>query len=103
MNAASAQCNMSSRSCVSSGSNVPYDRNVKRLMYAENQIAEYWIVNLPEAKIEVYTDPTSIGGRSDYRHQITYFAGESIPVVVEGEDFGRIPINEILPDVDLPS
>ena len=34
-----------------------YDRNTKSKMYAENGIAEYWIVNLRSRKLEVFRQP----------------------------------------------
>jgi Uma2 family endonuclease len=35
-----------------------YDHDVKRPLYAEAGISEYWIVNLPEQLIEVYSKPS---------------------------------------------
>lgn len=38
-------------------STVRYDRGIKRRVYAEAGIPEYWIVNLADRVVEVYTDP----------------------------------------------
>ena len=38
-------------------SSVRFDRNVKRPLYAEAGIAEYWIVNLVAEAVEVHRDP----------------------------------------------
>ncbi len=38
-------------------STLSYDRNTKSRMYAENGIADYWIVNLRSRKLEVYRQP----------------------------------------------
>ena len=38
-------------------STLHYDRNTKSGMYAENGIAEYWIVNLRSRKLEVFRQP----------------------------------------------
>lgn len=38
-------------------SSLKYDRGLKRALYAEAGIAEYWVVNLVDSVIEVYTDP----------------------------------------------
>lgn len=35
----------------------PKDSGVKRAVYAQAGIGEYWIVNLPERRVEVYRDP----------------------------------------------
>ncbi len=42
-----------------SDSSLEYDRDVKRLLYAEAGIAEYWIVNLTDGCLEVYRRPQS--------------------------------------------
>src|SRR5262249_23775846 len=34
-----------------------YDRTQKASLYARSDIAEYWIVNLPDRQLEVYRDP----------------------------------------------
>lgn len=83
-----------------SDSSLSYDRNVKRYIYAENKIPEYWIVNIPECKIEVYSQPFDKRGQSDYRQHTIYVADESISVVLDGldgEEFGRINVSDILP------
>lgn len=40
-----------------SHSTLQYDRNTKAKIYAENGIAEYWIVNLRSRALEVYRQP----------------------------------------------
>ncbi|MBI2217787.1 MAG: Uma2 family endonuclease [Candidatus Rokubacteria bacterium] len=45
-------------------SSASYDRTVKKALYAEAGIAEYWLVNLAADRIEVYRDPQD----GDYRH-----------------------------------
>ncbi len=40
-----------------SNSTLSYDRSTKSIMYAENSIAEYWIVNLRSRTVEVYRQP----------------------------------------------
>ncbi|MGQ0594319.1 MAG: Uma2 family endonuclease [Gammaproteobacteria bacterium] len=34
-----------------------YDRSTKRLLYARNGIPEYWLVNLVQGVVEVYSNP----------------------------------------------
>lgn len=43
-------------------STVRYDRQVKTPIYARHGIPEYWIVNIPEKKIEVHLDPEPEAG-----------------------------------------
>lgn len=39
-----------------SESTLPYDRGGKLALYAESGVPEYWVVNINEQVIEVYTD-----------------------------------------------
>src|SRR5262245_51589015 len=47
-----------------------------------------WIVNLPESKIEVYSDPSPTG----YRQRHDYSADEAVPLVLEDRDVAKIPV-----------
>ena len=42
-----------------SDSSLSYDRNRKASLYARAGIADYWIVNLVDAQVEVYRQPTA--------------------------------------------
>jgi Uma2 family endonuclease len=55
-------------------SSVEYDRDIKRPLYAEAGISEFWLVNLPQATIEIYTQP--IG--ATYQELRTVKRGESL-------------------------
>jgi Uma2 family endonuclease len=52
-----------------------YDREVKRPLYAEAGIAEFWIVNLIDHCLEVHRQPQPDGNYADVR---TLRSGESI-------------------------
>lgn len=45
-------------------SSLAYDRGEKAALYAAAGIMDYWIVNIPEACLEVYRDPGPDGYRS---------------------------------------
>ena len=45
-----------------------YDQTVKQRLYARCGIPEYWILALPERRLEVYRDPAEDGYRSVTRH-----------------------------------
>ncbi len=57
-----------------SDSSLRKDRTVKTVIYAGKVIVEYWIVNLVEKQVEVYTDPSAGGYTSTH----VYKPGESI-------------------------
>jgi Uma2 family endonuclease len=60
--------------------------------YGASGIPVYWIVNLRESQVEVYTGPTKTGydARRDYR------PGEEIPVTLDGVLVGTIAVSDIL-------
>jgi Uma2 family endonuclease len=80
-------------------SSVAQDRSIKLEVYAQAGIPVYWIVNLAERCIEVYTDPYTFaqdsGGR--YLNQRVYAGSESIPLVVMGEILGSLALEALLP------
>ena len=48
------------------------DRTLKKRVYAEAGIPTYWILNLVEGKLEVYTAPTGAVSIADYAHRRDY-------------------------------
>lgn len=69
----------------------------KAEIYAEAGIPCYWIVNLPERQVEVFTQPalTAEGPRYTSRHD--YQPGDSISVVLDDGEIGVIAAVELLP------
>jgi Uma2 family endonuclease len=55
-------------------SSLAIDRMVKQRIYARCRVPEYWIVNLAECSIEVYTGPREIA----YADMARFGAGDSI-------------------------
>ncbi len=81
---------------VVSDSSLPEDRTTKLKLYASYKLPVYWIVNIPERRIEVYTDPK--GGKSPtYRTRTDYGPDDSVPVALAGKALGSIPVRELLP------
>jgi len=75
-----------------SDTSLAVDQSTKRDLCAKESVAIYWIVNIPERRIEVYTDPSA----SKYLSQIVYDGIQAVPVVLDGQSVGAIPVNEIL-------
>lgn len=62
-----------------SDSSLTYDREVKLPLYAEAGIADYWIFNLPDNCLEVYSEPYQTPqGEFGYRVRRVFLAGETI-------------------------
>ncbi len=49
-------------------SSLNYDRHRKKPLYAQHGISEYWVVNLVDKYIEVYTNPKG----EDYLNRSSY-------------------------------
>ncbi len=62
-------------------------------IYAAGGIPVYWIVNLVDRQVEVYSDPSP----SSYRSRLNYHAGEAIPVIIGDSPPRSVPVNDLLP------
>ena len=70
------------------------DQGDKWTAYGRAGIPVYWIVNLRDGQVEVYTDPDPAGG---YRSRVDYRPGDDVPVVIDGQVVGRIAVTDLLP------
>lgn len=68
------------------------DRRMARV-YGAGGVAVYWIVNLADRQVEVYSDPAAEG----YRSVQAFTAAEAVPLMVDGTELGRIVVRDILP------
>jgi Uma2 family endonuclease len=75
-----------------SDTTVAKDRR-RRRTYGPAGIPVYWIVNLATRRVEVYTGPSPDG----YAQRVDYAPGDFIPLVIDGETVGQVPVDEILP------
>jgi Uma2 family endonuclease len=73
------------------------DRTTKKQIYAKEAILVYWIVNLVENQIEVYTDPSGPTENPDYRKRQDYQIKDSVPLIIEGKEIAQVPVRELLP------
>jgi Uma2 family endonuclease len=73
------------------------DRTFKKRLYAQAGIPAYWIVNLVDGHIEVYTDPSGPTDQPDYRQHSTFDKSEEVPLVVERREVGHIASSAMLP------
>ncbi len=80
-----------------SDSTLARDRGLKKRLYAQNRIAIYWIVNLIDNQVEVYTDPTGPAETPDYRQRRDYGVLDEIPLVIDGNEIARFPVRDLLP------
>jgi Uma2 family endonuclease len=73
------------------------DRGSKKRIYARAGVPVYWIVNLTENQVEVYTAPSGPAERPDYGQRHNYGPSDEVPVVIDGREVGRIPVHDLLP------
>ena len=69
------------------------DRGQKLSAYATDRIPVYWIVNLVDRQVEVYSGPSP----GAYQSRTDYKPGQAVPVVIDGQHLGEIAVDDILP------
>ena len=67
------------------------DRTVKQRLYARHGIPEYWIIALPEARVEVYREPSEAG----YRTVLVRHAGDTLAPLARPAE--AIAVSDLLP------
>jgi len=78
-----------------SDSTLDADRIDKGRIYAEAAIACYWIVNLVDRQIEVYTLPS--GATAAFAHRQDYPLGTDVPLLLDGTIAATISVTDFLP------
>jgi Uma2 family endonuclease len=78
-------------------SSLDTDQIDKQRIYARDGLPIYWIVNLPNRRVEVYTDPQPAADPPSYATRTDYPEGSSVPFVLDGATVGMIAVDEILP------
>ena len=73
------------------------DRTIKKRIYARAGIAIYWIVNLVEEQVEVYSQPIVDVEQPDYSQRFDFGRSAVIPIMIEGIEIGAIAVNSLLP------
>jgi hypothetical protein len=66
---------------------------LKLRIYASAGTVAYWILNLVEQQLEVYSDAE----QGDYRGRVIYRDSDTVPVVIGGQTVGWIVVRELLP------
>ncbi len=74
-----------------SNESLRYDRTVKQRLYARCGIPEYWILALPEARLEVYRGPAG----DSYQSVAYHAAGDKVAPLARPD--ARIVVDDLLP------
>jgi Uma2 family endonuclease len=78
-------------------SSLDSDRMGKGPVYAAASIPYYLIINLVDRQIEVYTSPSGPTANPAYAQRTDYRAGDQVPLILDGVEVARIPVQELLP------
>ncbi|MEO6810051.1 MAG: Uma2 family endonuclease, partial [Isosphaeraceae bacterium] len=73
------------------------DRVVKQRIYARAAIPVFWLVNLIDRRIEVYSDPSGPNDAPDYQTSRHYGPDEEIPLILDGLEIARFAVRDLLP------
>jgi Uma2 family endonuclease len=73
------------------------DQRDKTRIYARANIPVYWIINLVDRRVEVYTHPSGPTAVPAYGTFQTFQPGDSVPLVLDGAAVGTVPVADLLP------
>jgi Uma2 family endonuclease len=73
------------------------DRGLKWRRYAAVGLGSYWIVNLNQRRIEVYSRPEGRGEAAAYKEAAFYGPDDEVPVILEGRERGLVMVRDLLP------
>jgi Uma2 family endonuclease len=70
------------------------DQGEKLSAYARGGVPVYWVVNLIDGRVEVYSDPDQAAGR--YRARADFGPGDPVPVILDGREVCRVDVGSLL-------
>ncbi len=73
------------------------DRADKGRIYARAGIAVYWIINLIDRQVEVYSSPSGSAVSAGYGQRTDYGAADQLPLVLDGTVVASTPVRDLLP------
>jgi hypothetical protein len=73
------------------------DQRDKTRIYARGGILCYWIVNLVDQRVEVFTQPSGPAPVPGYDSFRIYQAGDTLPLVLDGNPVGSLAVADLLP------
>lgn len=79
-----------------SNTSLQRDRTEKSLIYALAGIPIYWVVNVDDRKIEVFSNPSGPSETPAYTQRVEYALGESVPLALDGTEVGSIAVADVM-------
>ena len=71
------------------------DRGIKARIYAGAKIPVYWIFNVADRVVEVYTEPRA-GRTPHYKKMTTYDRTDKLPLILDGKTIADLSLREFL-------
>jgi Uma2 family endonuclease len=73
------------------------DRNDKSRLYARAGIVEYWLVNVRNGQLEVFTHPSGRTTSPAYAQQQVFEPGQTVDLRLDGHLLATINVADLLP------
>ena len=73
------------------------DYRDKVRLYASAGVPVYWVVDVDRRRIDVFPQPEGSGREAAYARHDVYPEGSPAPVVIDGNEVGRIAAKDVLP------
>jgi len=80
-----------------SDSTLRRDRGIKARIYARAGIPTYWILNLEERQLEVFTEPTGAVDKPVYQKCTIHKSDAKVALALGGQSLGEIAVADLLP------
>ena len=74
-------------------SSLQQDRTVKKTLYAQAGILVYWLVNLPEQRVEVFSKPDD----GDYQAAAIYRLNDELPLMILHQQIALLSVHKVFP------
>jgi Uma2 family endonuclease len=71
------------------------DRHDKGRIYARERIPVYWVMNVVDKVVEVYTQPGGPAENPAYTRRDDYPVGTAVPVVLDGATVGTLAVADV--------
>ena len=78
-------------------SSLARDTDEKLQIYARSRIPVYWVVNVPDRKVLVFTNPDPAASSPAYRTLDEFPPGTAVPVTLDGTPVGSVSVADIFP------
>lgn len=79
-----------------SASSLSIDQHDKGRIYARDGIPVYWVVNVEDRRIEVYTRPGDTPDGPAYQDRQDFPTGSDVPVVLDGHQIGVVAAADLI-------